>query len=91
VTNGLTGVIVPWGDVEGLTQALRIFVEDERMRVRFAEESRRRATRFGWPALAAKYLDLCTTVVTQATAQKGRSGASVVGSFSKDCPKEFRT
>ena len=91
VTKGFNGDIVPWSDVEALTQALRNLVEDDRMRVRFGEESRRRVTRFGWPALAAKYLDLCTTVLMQATAQKGRSGASVVGSFSKDCPKESRT
>ena len=89
VEKGINGDIVPWGDVEALTQALKVLVEDDRMRIQFGAESRRRAIRFGWPALAARYLDLCTTVLEQARAQKGRCGASAVGTFSKDCPKEF--
>ncbi len=89
VTKGVNGDIVPWSDVEALTQALKIFVEDDRICRQFGAESRRRAIRFGWPALAARYLDLCTTVLEQAMAQKGTCGASAVGALSKDRPKEF--
>lgn len=88
VTRGVNGDIVPWGDIEALTQALKVLAEDEPMRRRFGAESRRRAIPFGWPALAARYLDLCMTVVKQTTTEKGKSGASAVGTLSNDRPKE---
>ncbi|MEX5218171.1 MAG: glycosyltransferase family 4 protein [Nitrospiraceae bacterium] len=88
VTKGGNGDIVPWGDVEALSRALRMLAEDDRMRIRFGAESRRRAIRFGWPALAARYLDLCATVMERAMAQKGRCRASAVGTASHDPSKE---
>jgi glycosyltransferase involved in cell wall biosynthesis len=88
VTKGVNGDIVQWGDIEALTQALKVLVEDDRMRSRFGAESRRRAIPFGWSALAARYLNLCMTVVKQTTKEKGKSGASAVGTLSNDGPKE---
>ncbi len=90
VTKGLNGDIVPWADVPALTQALKTLVEDEATRVRMGAESRRRTIRFGWPALAARYLELCTEVMTGATAQEARSEASAVRCLPEDSPKDSR-
>ena len=90
VTKGLNGDIVSWADVPALTQALKTLVEDEEARIRMGAESRRRAIRFGWPALVARYLDLCSDVMTGVKAQTGRSDASTVQYLSEGCSKEFR-
>jgi glycosyltransferase involved in cell wall biosynthesis len=90
VTKGVNGDIVPWADVAALALALKRLVEDEGARVRMGAESRRRAIRFGWPALAARYLELCDQVVRGTVAQ-GRLEAFAAGDVSEDRPKEFRT
>ena len=90
VTKGLNGDIVPWADVPALTQALKTLVEDEAARVRMGAESRRRAIRFGWPALAARYLELCTEVMTGTMPQEARSEASAVRCLPEDSPKDSR-
>jgi glycosyltransferase involved in cell wall biosynthesis len=62
VTQGQNGEIVPWGDVPALTDTLRRVLTAGAYRSRMGEESRRRALEFGWPALAARYLELCASV-----------------------------
>ena len=62
VSQGENGEIVPWGDVPALTDALRRMLTAVEQRIRMGQESRCRALEFGWPALAARYLELCARV-----------------------------
>ncbi|HEX2055428.1 MAG TPA: glycosyltransferase family 4 protein [Nitrospiraceae bacterium] len=91
VTKAANGDIVPWADVAALAAALKRMAEDAEARARMGAESRRRAIRFGWPALADRYLDLCASVVTGTTAQEGQSGAFAARCIGEGGSKEFRT
>lgn len=62
VTQGENGEIVPWGDVPALTDVLCRLLTSAELCRRMGIESRRRALEFGWPALAARYLELCAKV-----------------------------
>lgn len=89
VAPGVNGDIVPWADVQALAVALKRLVENDGARARMGTESRRRAIRFGWPALAVRYLDLCSNIMKGTTAQEGRSEA-LTRYFPDDHPKESR-
>ncbi|MCC2640831.1 MAG: hypothetical protein K0S45_1244 [Nitrospira sp.] len=90
VTKGLNGEIVPWGDVPALTEALRDIMSDEARRRKMGMESRSRAMGFGWPVLAAGYLELCDRVVAQSSANPRRMDRSAPD-VSGDLHKEGRT
>ncbi|MGB2726805.1 MAG: hypothetical protein WBC46_19780, partial [Nitrospira sp.] len=47
------------------------------LRRRMGAESRRRALRFGWAALATRYLELCARVMAPATAARPAAGRSI--------------
>lgn len=86
VTEGQNGEIVAWADVQALTRALHSLMNaGERCR-RMGEESRRRALQFGWPALAARYLELCARVMVPFVADRwsSRSPAERVGKLNKE-------
>ena len=91
VRKGVNGDVVPWADVQGLAEALKRLAEDDETRVRMGAEGRRRAIRFGWPALAARYLDLCRKLMSGTAVQEGRSKTFAGGYFSEDHPEESRT
>jgi phosphatidyl-myo-inositol dimannoside synthase len=63
VTQGQNGEIVPWGEVPALTRALHNLLTTESARRQMGAESRRRALQFGWPVLAARYIELCEQVM----------------------------
>lgn len=87
VTKGENGEIVPWADVPALVDALRTLLQAEDLRRRMGAENRRRALRFGWPALATRYLELCARVVTPAPAAlsaAGRSTADASGGWRRE-------
>jgi len=71
VRDGENGKIVPWADVNALTDALASLADAAAARLRMGAEGRRRAVRFGWPALAARYVDLCAQVAQGAGASEG--------------------
>lgn len=87
VTKGENGEIVPWADVPALVDALRTLLQADDLRRRMGAENRRRALRFGWPALATRYLELCARVVTPAPAAlpaAGRSPADASGGWQRE-------
>jgi glycosyltransferase involved in cell wall biosynthesis len=52
VLDGETGLLVPHGDVEALTEALERLIRDEATRERLGRRSRAFAERFSWDAAA---------------------------------------
>ncbi|MDR4480127.1 MAG: glycosyltransferase family 4 protein [Nitrospira sp.] len=87
VTQGKNGEIVPWGEVQALTRALRRLVNDAEQRRRMGEESRRRALQFGWPALATRYLELCARVMVPSVEPQravNRQSVEAAGDVSKE-------
>ncbi len=54
VRHGVTGLLVPPGDVDALAAALDRVVAEPALRARLAAGARDRAADYGWPALAAR-------------------------------------
>lgn len=79
VTQGANGEIVPWADVPTLTTALQRLLKDGEHRTRMGEESRHRALAFGWPALAARYLELCARVAAPSIERRCTSRRAAIG------------
>ena len=73
VAQGANGEIVPWADVPILTAALQRLLKDGEHRRRMGAESRRRALAFGWPALAARYLELCARVAVPSVESRAKA------------------
>jgi glycosyltransferase involved in cell wall biosynthesis len=67
VMQGQNGEIVAWSDVPALTGAMQKLLEADGLRRHMGAESRRRAMQFGWPVLAARYLELCLRVMRPAS------------------------
>ena len=87
VTQGQNGEIVPWSDVPVLTRALHSLQNGRNLRCQMGAESRRRALQFGWPALAARYIELCARVMIPLEATQratDRSRADVRGDLHKE-------
>lgn len=87
VTKGENGEIVPWADVPALVRALRELLQADDLRRRMGAENRRRVLRFGWPALATRYLELCARVMASAPAARpvaGRSTADTGGGWQRE-------
>jgi glycosyltransferase involved in cell wall biosynthesis len=61
VRDGVTGYIVRWGDVAGLTRRLTSLLENPSLRVAFGEAARAIAQKFGWKAIVARYVELWAT------------------------------
>lgn len=89
VTQGENGEIVPWADVPALTRALQGSLNAEGRRRQMGRESRKRAMQFGWPVLAARYLDLCARVMATAQPVRSEVGRSSV-EIDRDRRKERR-
>ncbi len=54
VRHGVTGLLVPPGDVDALAAALDRLVAEPALRARLAAGARARSADYGWPALAAR-------------------------------------
>ncbi len=80
VTQGRNGEIVPWADVPALAASLQRLQQDREMCSRMGQEGRSRAQAFGWPALAARYLELCERLAVASAERQCASRQSVVES-----------
>ncbi|ULA61176.1 MAG: putative enzyme [Nitrospira sp.] len=89
VAQGANGEIVPWADVLMLTAALQRLLKDGEHRRRMGEESRRRALAFGWPALAARYLELCAKVAVPSVESRAEEPRGS-GKIARDLTREPR-
>lgn len=89
VTQGANGEIVPWDDVEALTTALQRLLNDAEQRRRMGDESRRRALAFGWPTLAARYLELCARVMVPSAESRAKDARSAKN-VARDWTRELR-
>jgi glycosyltransferase involved in cell wall biosynthesis len=86
VTQGRNGEIVAWADVQALTRALHHLANADDRRREMGKESRRRALQFGWPALAARYLELCAHVAASSVARRRTKdpAAQLAGDLNKE-------
>ncbi|HMU29881.1 MAG TPA: glycosyltransferase family 4 protein [Nitrospira sp.] len=89
VTQGANGEIVPWDDVEALTTALQRLLNAAEQRRRMGDESRRRALAFGWPTLAARYLELCARVMVPSAESRAKDARSAKN-VARDWTRELR-
>lgn len=55
---GDAGIIVPPGDVDGITKAVKRFIDEPKLRIAYCKKARERATRVHDIAIGAKKLDL---------------------------------
>jgi phosphatidylinositol alpha-1,6-mannosyltransferase len=75
VREGVNGHIIPWADVQALTNALATLVRDKHARERMGNESQRIANQFGWPAIVQEYVKLCTQIAAQSRPVPPRKGS----------------
>ena len=62
VKENVNGFIVPWSNVNNLTEKLALLVSDQQMRHRMGNASRQTAMNFSWLTMARKYLELCVEI-----------------------------
>ena len=89
VTRGQNGEIVPWADVPALTSALQSLLKAADRRLYMGNEGRKRALQFGWPALAARYLELCAHVMVPPVESRHTS-TDTSGEIARDVNRERR-
>lgn len=70
VREGENGMIVTWADREGLARAMQKIITDAELRNRMGRASLKRASAFGWPAIARDYLRLFEQVVRTKTSHQ---------------------
>jgi glycosyltransferase involved in cell wall biosynthesis len=58
VEEGVNGLTFEWGNVPALTEHLRRLAGDRALVRRMGAQSRRRAKRFGWPAITERFVEL---------------------------------
>jgi glycosyltransferase involved in cell wall biosynthesis len=58
VQPGVNGFVVPWADVEALSQSLEKLVVDPLLRQKLGNTSRAQAARFSWTTVANEYVSL---------------------------------
>lgn len=64
VEDGEDGILVPFGDVSGLAQAVQLLLEDEALNRSLGENGREKvATRYNWDHLTAQVLEVYETVL----------------------------
>lgn len=72
VQTARNGFICAWADVPALTAALRLLIQDPRLRHRMGARGRQIASRFSWSTIARQYLDLCMQVAALPQSSRGR-------------------
>ena len=66
VQGGVNGLLVPYGDVEGLAEGMLMLLRDRELASQLvAEGPRRIAERYGWMAVARQTLDLYEEAASQ--------------------------
>jgi glycosyltransferase involved in cell wall biosynthesis len=64
VEDGEDGILVPFGDVNGLAKAVRMLLEDEALNRRLGESGREKvATRYNWDHVTARVFEVYETVL----------------------------
>lgn len=66
ITEGVNGLLVPAGDVEGLAAAMAKLASDEEYRERLGRAAREQATAFGQAAVVPRFLRLYDELLTEA-------------------------
>jgi glycosyltransferase involved in cell wall biosynthesis len=62
VQENVNGFVIPWSNVNDLTEKLALLVRDQQLRHRMGNASRQTAMNFSWSAMARKYLELCVEI-----------------------------
>ena len=62
VRENVNGFIVPWANVQALTEYLTLLAGDRQLRHRLGQASRQVAIKFSWESMAQRYLDLCAQI-----------------------------
>jgi glycosyltransferase involved in cell wall biosynthesis len=65
--DGTNGFVFEWGDVERLTDHLRVFLNDRRLVNSMGSASRARAARFSWDVIAARFLELFNKAIPKSS------------------------
>jgi len=65
VRHGENGLLVRWGDVEGLRDSMLELLSDEDLRERLGREAQRTAARFSWTAAARGYFRIYQIAASQ--------------------------
>jgi phosphatidyl-myo-inositol dimannoside synthase len=71
VQENVNGFVVPWADVQALTEQLDLLIKDQQLRSRLGQASRQTAIKFSWDAMSQRYLELCVQIA------QGRLSTSV--------------
>lgn len=64
---GTNGFVFEWGDIDRLTDHLRLFLKDRSLVNSMGSASRDRAAKFGWDVIAARFLDLFNTGIPRSS------------------------
>ncbi len=62
VRENVNGFVVPWANVQALTEHLTLLAGDRELRHRLGQASRQIAIKFSWESMAQRYLDLCVQI-----------------------------
>ena len=62
VRENVNGFVVPWANVQALTEYLTLLAGDRLLRHRLGQASRQTAVKFSWESMSQRYLDLCVQV-----------------------------
>ena len=71
VRDGQNGILVRWGDAEGLKGSLLKLLSDENLRAALGREAEKTAARFSWEAAARDYVRLYRSLVDPHTQTPG--------------------
>ena len=65
ILHGQTGIVVPKGDIAGLSEAIVRILDDPDLAKRFGEAGRRHAARFGLSRHVSEVMDFCEAVLEE--------------------------
>ena len=68
VEEGVNGYSFNWGDIDALTNHLRMFVQDRALARRMGAASRARAAFFGWDVIADRFLEVFNQITSSSPA-----------------------
>jgi len=69
VEEGVNGYSFNWGDIDALTNHLRMFVQDRALARRMGAASRARAAFFGWDVIADRFLEVFNQIIAGSSSQ----------------------
>jgi phosphatidyl-myo-inositol dimannoside synthase len=80
VEEGVNGYSFQWGDVETLTNYLRILTKDRTLVRRMGASSRARAAVFGWDVIADRFLEVFNQITTGSSSRVPRMSSKQIAS-----------